>query len=370
MINKTTTLILGAGASMAYGFPSGKNLKAMIWKMLDPNSLQSKRYFYKAADVDYNSRGDKETFEAEVKKFQDDLIISPDETIDYFLEHSSKKYQEIGRLAIANVLLEREKKRYLFQDWMEYDGLEKKVHREKFLEGNTQIRPEDGHWYQFLFNLMCKGCSSIDKFADNKISVVTFNYDRSFEYYLLYALMSKFKVGEVKAAEIMKKFDIAHVYGRLGELPASASQNHKAVPYNAFSAEGSTLATHLKNAADGIQLIWDKNDKTTNSDDLGQTEAIQKARDLIYKENNTIIFLGFGFDSVNLSRIMPKKRKIPEGMHAYGTFYKITEQRVAEIKSDYTISYPNGNAELFLGREVFFQRCKIYKLLYTSMYML
>jgi len=132
MIKKQTTFVLGAGASMAYGFPSGKTLKALIWKRLsiEPSNDWKKptfpEYFYDAAGYHCNDMGKRTEFENIIQEFCKNLIISPDETIDYFLEHvrdnedSKRSYRMIGCLAIADILLEREQKRYLFDDWMEY----------------------------------------------------------------------------------------------------------------------------------------------------------------------------------------------------------------------------------------------------------
>ncbi|MHC4855130.1 MAG: hypothetical protein ACYS72_01840, partial [Planctomycetota bacterium] len=107
MITKQTTFVLGAGASMAYGFPSGKTLKALIWKHLSPLNLPS--YFHEAYSCNMLSGKNIKTFKVWVKEFLDNLVISPDETIDYFLEHVSEDYyRQIGRLGIAYILLTRE----------------------------------------------------------------------------------------------------------------------------------------------------------------------------------------------------------------------------------------------------------------------
>jgi hypothetical protein len=388
MIKKKTTFVLGAGASMAYGFPSGKTLKALIWKRLakEPSNDWRKptfpEYFYMATGCNHVDIGQRNEFDIKVQEFCKNLIISPDETIDYFLEHvgdnddDKKNYRMIGRLAIADVLLEREQENCLFKDWMEYNSREKVHEQEYFLKKRTKIQPDDKHWYQFLFNQMCRECPSIDNFPDNSISVITFNYDRSFEYYFLRALMAKYKVDVQKAAEIINGFDIVHVYGQLGELPelipqSETERKQKAVSYTALSETDIDKFVSLKNAANGIRLIWDNQEETKNT---------KAAKDLINKSNNQVVFLGFGYDPTNLERIMPQKEINPRSyIRGYGTIYGLSEQRLQDLNSKYKLKYSDGPAGIthgWFGRDIGghrtndFKDCKIYDFLYNSVELL
>ena len=367
MITKQTTFVLGAGASMAYGFPSGKTLKALIWKHLSPLNLPS--YFHEAYSCNMLSGKNIKTFKVWVKEFLDNLVISPDETIDYFLEHVSEDYyRQIGRLGIAYILLTREQRQYLFDSWMDYHARERSQEQENFFI-NAYIRPDDGHWYQFLFNQMCRDCPSIDDFAGNQVSFITFNYDRSFECYFLHALMAKYKVKVQEAAEIWNKFEIVHVYGKLGELPDLVPNNEKerkqiAVPYSALNGEIHTRVTNLRNAADGIKLIWDGPEENEN---------IKNARKLIYKNDNIVIFLGFGYDPTNLERIMPQKEiDSQSNMRSHGTIYGLSKQRLQDLQSNYILRHPNGMAQGWFGGHFMgnpsndFKDCKIYDFLYNS----
>ncbi|MEJ5260181.1 MAG: hypothetical protein WHS88_08340 [Anaerohalosphaeraceae bacterium] len=157
MIQNKITFILGAGASMAYGFPSGATLKALIWRRLQPSFLRQHPFFYEAAGR-YLGRSSQSELEKIVQDFRSSLSISPDETIDYFLEISPKEFQTIGRLAIAWILLEKESKNCLFEEWLFYHGIKSQKHRDN---RTWRIKPEDGHWYQFLFNQMCRDCKKL-----------------------------------------------------------------------------------------------------------------------------------------------------------------------------------------------------------------
>ncbi|MEJ5260180.1 MAG: hypothetical protein WHS88_08335 [Anaerohalosphaeraceae bacterium] len=196
--------------------------------------------------------------------------------------------------------------------------------------------------------------------------MITFNYDRSFEYYFLCALAAKYKVPAQEAARIFSNLRIVHVYGQLGELPELVSTDdeagkEKAVPYDSFREEKNRWGINLRNAADGIQLLWDTpNDKIS--------ENIKKAQEIIYQQNNTLLFLGFGFDPTNIERIMPIK-EIDIEISAYGTFFGLPKQRIADLRSKYTYKYRGAVFSLF-GGDFFpkndFVDCKIYDFLYNS----
>ena len=76
-------------------------------------------------------------------------------SVDAFLEHRPE-YLQIGKLSIALCIMAHEHEKKLF---------------------NAQR-----NWYDYL---RIKLNSSFDEFGDNKLSIITFNYDRSIEHYLL-----------------------------------------------------------------------------------------------------------------------------------------------------------------------------------------
>jgi hypothetical protein len=78
-------------------------------------------------------------------------------SVDRFLEENGQ-YEEIGKLAIAATLTPYET----------YDA---------FKSQRVFTTQEDARWYEYLFHLMVEG----GHFQDNKLSILTFNYDRSLE---------------------------------------------------------------------------------------------------------------------------------------------------------------------------------------------
>ena len=73
-------------------------------------------------------------------------------------------------------------------------------------------------WYKHLWHSLTDGVNGdIKKFKQNKLRVITFNYDRSLEEFLLRAIRAKFGLPDWTAFELLKEtIFISHVYGDLG----------------------------------------------------------------------------------------------------------------------------------------------------------
>ncbi|MEN6306182.1 MAG: hypothetical protein ABFD91_00370 [Anaerohalosphaeraceae bacterium] len=280
MITEETVLILGAGASMTYGFPSGKQLKALIWEQLRRDNTD----IYPIINVNTNNSKSIHLHKAFAQEFRDNLLLSPDESIDSFLEYH-EDYRRIGKLLITNILLRYEKRQFLFDQWLSY-----LINNNKDKE--TPVRFSDGHWYQLLFNQMCKDCKFEDFPIKNKASIITFNYDRSLEYYLLTCLHAKYKRSLHECSAVLLKIPILHIYGKLGELPELSPDPKTAIPYD--NLDNHFLTQYLRTAEDSIKIIHDPNTHTS--------PEFQEAQKLI-KNATRIYFLGFGFLKENLKRL-------------------------------------------------------------------
>lgn len=148
MITKETVFILGAGASKPYGYPSGLDLVQIICDNLDKNAINDlqKNNFKTLCSLGFT--------EQQLSQFRQDLRYSDTLSVDSFLEHRKKEYLELGKLAIAQALIPCEVTDNLF---------------------NTSHKS----WLKYLFNTLSN--VPFDDFFENKISFLTFNYDRTAE---------------------------------------------------------------------------------------------------------------------------------------------------------------------------------------------
>jgi hypothetical protein len=164
MISKKTVLILGAGASMPYGFPSGRDLKQVILRHLDPSTGSKLPATLNRLGISAWT----------IKDFYKNLAYSGRPSVDAFLEHRPE-FLKIGKLAITLCLIPYEKEETLF-----FSGTKK------------------GHWYEYLFN---KLNAPFNFFHENRLSIITFNYDRSIEHYFFKSLKSSYGKSDEECAE-------------------------------------------------------------------------------------------------------------------------------------------------------------------------
>jgi hypothetical protein len=152
VITTPTVLVLGAGASYPYGFPTAKGLKELICDAFaSPTTRATLLLSDESDDLKYSPPSAEEFFQ-----FREAFLKSGQPSVDAFLEHRPN-FLRVGKLAIAHCLIP-------FED-------EAKLYRPDLSRG--------GNWYEYL---SVKLSSSFEQFGDNKLSIITFNYDRSVEH--------------------------------------------------------------------------------------------------------------------------------------------------------------------------------------------
>lgn len=263
MILKKTVLILGAGASSHLGYPIGSQLLNQIV------SLHGTEIF-------------KNTYDKEkIRSFQLRLSRYGCYSIDEFLE-KNREFLDIGKGFIAYCL-------------------------NKYEIENELFPPNNSGWYQYLFNRM--RTPSIDHFADNKITFITFNYDRSLEAYLHNAIRYHYNISEANALDILKKIHIIHPHGILGiypEIPYSQSLGG-----GIYSERETDLLQRITNEIKIIHEIDDSADAFSSKEYELSNIALQEA-DKIY-------FLGFGFHEDNVRRFRFFTKDSLSGKEIYST---------------------------------------------------
>lgn len=279
MIEDYVTLILGAGASSPYGFPLGETLKRnIINQILHSHSLHdtAKSLLDHLLEFGYSDQ-------KFIKDFASQLRLSHQPSIDAFLE-ARPEFIEVGKDSLAATLMVNER----IDDLMHKD-----------------LANETGKWYDYFVNLL----GNREEFRHNNVSVITFNYDRSLEYFLFNSVKARFGLSDAEAAEFASSIPIVHVYGQLGRP-------------HFFDSTGRDYSVvidreNLVKCAAGIKIMHES---------LDTTPELEQARKLISK-SRILIFLGFGYLRKNIERLLAGG--IFSGEIIAGTFYKREEGEIA-----------------------------------------
>lgn len=184
-----TLFVLGAGASYPYGFPIGDGLREDIIENIE-KSLSDVTIVTRKEAVALN------------QKFRDSGL-----TIDKFTEVHAPIAQvpetviNFAKLGIGGCLTQSE-------------------YKSNFNEDSPK---PDQDWYRLLVQKIFDNVKTKNDFlkicAD--LTVVTFNYDRSFEFYVLQQMNAVFNSPELPRREFQQEplpFPVIHVYGSLGSF--------------------------------------------------------------------------------------------------------------------------------------------------------
>lgn len=304
MITKPTVLVLGAGTSIPYGYPSGTGLVKDIFTNITSNAW---REIYGSCGLDHK----------EMDALKSELYLSQKPSIDAFLEHRGE-FLKAGKIAIALSLLSKENPDV-------FNGFD--------------IR-EQGI-YHFLYNSLS---ASWEEFRENKLTVVTFNYDRSLEFFLFSALKHSYNKSDTEIAEAIENIPIIHVHGSLGPLSWQESGGSDYYPLFGRSDQGYQIGKRIKLAIENIVIV---SEAEPNSE--GFAFANQRL-----KEAERIYFLGFGYYRVNMERLGLSQLQIID-QNALDSFFNIHYYHKMDQKDSYLNSWlserrtPQNSIKLFRG---------------------
>ena len=196
MITTPTVFVLGAGASMPYGFPSGRQLVEQICEATRPKStvlsdIPDDSHYLLSRESIQKILIDKFD-QTKIEEFGKALYLSHQYSIDAFLEHRPE-FTDIGKYSISLFILRKE----VEADLVSFENRNKGC-------------------YQYLFNKINTRLSEFDR---NQISFVTFNYDRSLEHFLFISFINAHRLSDKECASLTNNIPIVHVHGMLGKLP-------------------------------------------------------------------------------------------------------------------------------------------------------
>jgi hypothetical protein len=299
MIKKKTVFVLGAGAHVPYRFSTGEGLlvKARELGIADMAILT-----------------ERSLHPVQFRPLKDALTDNFLPSIDALLERREDLRSTGKKLMMA----------LLFNE--EADSLD-----QKWLPG------ED--WMSLVFKEMADGADTVEKFGENPVSFITFNYDRLLEQRLIRGLVARYNVPASRVWNAIKGFQFIHVYGSLGCLPETMGPENAAIPFAAPESDSVTYrGLALGRAENLIRIVHD----------IHGDQQFAGARQLLHSaDTRQIFFFGFAFARENVDRL--QTRQIPAGTPVYCTTYKMTSAEFADSVIPAFPNHPSHGMGLITG---------------------
>ena len=288
MIKEPTVFILGAGASYPYGYPTGQELREQICSSFvqDVNAYfaQEKRVDPCIATAFRNANLFTETF-----------FNSSTKSIDLFLARNPE-FMLLGKWAIIFRLFAAERE----SQFREY------------------IKDRNQDWYSYLFNRLTDDLvrtTDYERFSENNLSIITFNYDRSLEHFLYESISNSFSsIGRENLKEQLNKLGFVHIFGHLSGLKWQDI-------FGKFEYGKDINFINVQKVAENLKIIYEEKDNT----------QLQIAQDLVRKAKR-IFFLGFGYakenlEALNITQVIRDEQEI------YGTALGFMPREIRQIQS-------------------------------------
>jgi hypothetical protein len=253
MLTKQICLVLGAGASQPYGFPTGGELMQYI------RGTQPDEWWPLAKAV---------------------TGFGPDEHAAFVSRLSGSGVTSIDQFVGGNPASEKYAKALIAQF----------VGRAEDTANVLNRPPGTSDWANYLKERIVNNVWKFEALKPRWPHVVTFNYDRSFEEIILQRLVHSFEdATQPLVADLLRKWQIVHVHGSLGDHPALTADG-SGRPF-----ERTLDPAALEAAISRILLVHDaKKD----------SPEFTRARALI-QDAESVFFLGFAFHSSNLEKLFP-----------------------------------------------------------------
>ncbi len=280
-----TILVLGAGVSMEYGFPSGSTLIQEIKSLVK-------------AEKDLQSQDFLDSIDA----------IQPTSIDSYLNQH--KEYNGLVKSAIAQILSNKEKV--------------------------DAFSDSKDHLYRILTHAI-----TTEKFES--FGIVTFNYDRSLEFYWARYLIKHCKITTEQAFKKLGELKIYHIHGRLPELPGESFIKlplHRE-PFNYGDAPNYPDRRFFRGddiERQSVQYQFKEGLKKFGSANLKiiyENHSLNEDAKSILSEASRILFLGFGYHDLNMALLGFDFTQKQESVKIIGTGYQLSPLKQNEIKIKY-----------------------------------
>jgi len=303
LIHKPTVLVLGAGASAPYGYELGKGLVGRILELTAPNlgALWSV--------LTHGYQGE------HLYEFCKSLAKSKPASIDDFLE-ANEEFRELGRVCITAALT---------------------------VFGPRQDEPErrELDWLEFLWWRLHNDAPTSAKFATNRLKIITYNYDTSFERYFANVLSGFYpdvRKGSLSADAFRDSvLPTVHIHGSLGP----------------FLDEVRSLANPL----DRNQITWyQRAARTIRILSEGEHAVEYNLARAWIREADVIYFLGFGYHQTNTQRLGLRAQITATAPEHPDRIVKGTALGLGEADRVEVVGRLNVGADIIRGQGLLFQQ--------------
>jgi hypothetical protein len=313
MISDNVVFVLGAGASIPFGFPSGESL---VDQILETKKEDTAQYGRKCEDI------------MQEMNFHNNLMIelqkvlrrSQINSIDSFLAlPQNARFVELGKLLIAGLIVPHEKIDTLF----------------------AKTTGANGNWYNLVWNNLSDYQSMKEFLEALRITVITFNYDRSFEHYFHTVLKTRFDTNSQEIAEFLK--NIIHVHGLLGNYPCISKDDGRPYGEKYFSTiKGATKDfSDIKKAMKRIKIVHEVGrypEKTTINARIEQADRL--------------VFLGFGYQADNIAKLFQGVSNPPKKIMGTSFGLKSAEVSAARKRIARSLNISEGDVDIDCQQEL------------------
>lgn len=329
MLNKKTLFVVGAGASVEFGLPTGEELKAEVIKILKvrndfavterdlllhnriPKAVQT----FVSSFLISSGRSIGEEIERAQRIIAQGIDIAS--SIDSFLtSHADNPYViACGKVAIAEAILAAERESPLRR--ASFDDIK-----------GFAIDEVPNSWVFNLLRIAFDGHTpqTADQIFKN-VSFIVFNYDRCVELAIYIGLRRYFNVSHDRAYGIVNSIEILHPYGTVGGLTWQANSSGSDFGCTVSTIELPVRAMNIRTLADG-----------TNDANL-----VERLR-IAVRKSEQAFFLGFGFHKQNIDLL--NQSGAAQISRVYGTAFKVTETNAAVYSSQIKSALSGNNGLL------------------------
>ncbi|UPJ31019.1 hypothetical protein [Bradyrhizobium sp. CW1] len=307
MFKQPVVFVVGAGASVDFGFPLGATLASNIAE--DVNF-----YFdhYKSSEP---TRGDQSLYWLLRQKFQNDA-------------DKLNRYMQGGQL-LASALttaVSIDDALYRLDQWPEIVELGKACILKNLLkcEAGSELRldprtgrtsPDAGKngWIEQMFLMAISNLRRSEfREAFRNVTFVNFNYDRCIEHYVLGALQRQ-GLTEEDAAEIVGELNMIRPYGSLGSIVRGGKDY---LPFGHRVTDVFSLTQRIRTY--------------TESAALHDPDHVER----VMAQATMTIFLGFGFHRQNMDLLRVSPERGFRNAHALATVYDVHEGNLHALKDE------------------------------------